>query len=50
MTVEDKASCPHDVNELLKREREYSRWNEHSGAVWCADCRCWIWFTWEKRA
>jgi hypothetical protein len=39
-------NCPHDVNELLQKEREYmpAMTNGKGGRVWCDDCKAWVGF------
>ena len=38
--------CPHDVNDLLKKERQYipNIGTAPRGLVWCDDCHAWIGF------
>jgi hypothetical protein len=40
--------CQHDVNELLKKKREYMPvpCSKRDAMVWCDDCKVWIPFEW----
>lgn len=45
-----QAPCPHDVNELLAKERQYMPLlSKSSSAVWCDECRHWVPFDWVDR-
>lgn len=45
--IEARRNCPHDVNDLLKQEREYMPVPcGKDGLVWCDGCKVWIPFEW----
>jgi len=37
--------CDCEVSELLLAEKQYSRWSDTFGSVWCKTHRVWVGFT-----
>lgn len=43
--LEARRNCPHDVNELLQKERQFMPWppgQKSKGLVFCDGCHVWI--------
>lgn len=44
------SECNCDPNDLLERERQYSRLTDTTGGVWCTTHRVWVMFNAPKEA